>query len=264
MTNQDDALESLRGSGLLGVLEWAAPLAFAMTRDDYDEDRGHDQAIVGLHNFVHLRDLLDRATANGRFTRAADATGEGEDVIQRGITRAALASMPAVADNGIERSDYEQSPGWAADGYRILLQSFKFGGVDKIKWGERSKAKEQVARQPFVGGLTLFDDADYGLETLPGIPDDTNFSGVTLVAAHAFDPLTGSFELFTGLSKIPERRGDSCWHWRVKLLSGAEVSAGLGDAAPVLPGTAASAAADEIEVALRKPRAGESVGTGHG
>jgi len=265
VTDTDDLFESLRASGLLPVLEWAAPVAFAMTREDFDEDRGHDQAIIGLHNFVHLRDLLDRATSNGRFARAEDVTGEGGDVLRRGIAPAALAAMPTIAAGVIERNDYEQSPGWASDGYRILLQSYKFGSVDKIKWGQRSKAKEQVAKQPFVSGPTLFDDADYGLESLPGIPDDNEFNGVTLVVAHSFDSVTGDFELFVGLSKNPERRGDSCWHWRVPLLRGGSGgSSERVDTTPALPGDPASSAVADIEVPLRKPRSGESAGTGNG
>ena len=56
MTLEDDALESLDRSGLLKVLEWAAPVAFARTGQDYDEEAGHDQMIIGSLNFVYLRD----------------------------------------------------------------------------------------------------------------------------------------------------------------------------------------------------------------
>jgi hypothetical protein len=265
MSEQDDALKSLQESGLLPVLEWAAPVAFEMTRDDYDEERGHDQVIVGIHNFVHLRDLLDRATSNGRFIKSADSTGAGTDVVRRGITPAALDAMPVVAEGTIERIDYEQSPGWAANGYRVLLQSYPYGTIDKIKWGKRSKAKERVAQQPYVAGVTLFDDADYGLESMSGIPDDERFDGITLVAAHAFDPVTGNFELFIGLSKNPERRGDTCWHWHVQLLSGGSGGSGERiDLTPALPGSPASSAAAEIEVPLRKTRSGEITGAGNG
>ncbi len=265
VTDQTDALDNLRTSGLLPILEWAAPVAFEMTRDDYDEDRGHDRVIVGIHNFVHLRDLLDRATSSGRFVRPADSSGAGADVVRRGITPAALAAMPVVAEGAIERSDYEQSPGWAANGYRVLLQSYNFGEIDKIKWGQRSKAKERVARQPYIGGFTLFEDADYDLESLPGIPEDQRFGGVTLVAAHAFDTVTGDFELFVGLSKNPERRSDSCWHWRVQLLGGrGGRSTGRIDTTPVLPGDPVSSGAEEIEVPLRKPRSDESAGARNG
>lgn len=265
MADQDDALEGLQSSGLLAVLEWAAPVAFEMTRDDYDEDRGHDQSIVGSHNYVHLRDLLDRATSNGRFSTADDSTGQGADVVSRGISPTALAAMPVISEGVITRSDYDRSPGWAAGGYRVLLQSYKFGAIDKIKWGQRSKAKERVASQPYFGGVTLFDDAEYGLESLPGILDDENFAGVTLVVAHAFDPVTSNFELYLGLSKNPERRGETCWHWRVRLLSGdAGASTAHVDTTPVLPGDPASSLAEEIEVLLRKPRSGESAGAENG
>jgi hypothetical protein len=262
MTAQDDALASLSRSGLLAVVGWAAPVGFRMTADDYDEERGHDQAILGLHNFVHIRDLMDRATSNGRFALSDDVSGEGRDVVRRGISPAALASMPQIPSGAIIRKDYHGSPGWAADGHRLLLQSYKFDGIDKIQWGQRSNAKRQVANQHYVHGVTLFDDADYGLETLPGIPDDDDFAGVTLVAAHAYDPVTGRYELFIGQSKNPAYRGDGCWYWRQLILRGGggpQVDA--ADTRPTLPGDPASIEAEEIAVRLRRPRSGEAAGS---
>ena len=255
MTAQDDALSSLTDSGIVPTLEWAAPVAFAMTAEDFDEDRGHDQVIVGLHNFVYLRDLLDRATSNGRFALADDASGVGEDMLRRGIAPAALAGMPNVPVGAIARRDYQQSPGWSADGHRVLLQSYKFGDIDRIKWSQRSEAKRLVAMQQYIDAPTLFEDSDYGLESLPGVPDDQSYSGVTLIAAHACDPVTGRFEMYIGQSKNPEYRGDSCWHWKHRLLRGG----GSGPVSeivptPVLAGDPASTAAAEIPMQLRKPR----------
>jgi hypothetical protein len=258
VTSEDDAITSLQASGLLDVLTWAAPVAFARTGNDYDEDAGHDQAIVGQHNFVYLRDLLDRSTSNGRYELSDDATNTGADMLGRGISARALETMPVLARNAIARNDYRRSPGWAADGYRVLLQSYKYGSIDHIKWGQRSKAKKRVATQQFVSGVTLFADEDFGLESLPGIPDDDDFNGLTLVAAHSYDPITGKFEFFIGQSKNPEFRGDGCWHWRRMLLSGgADGDALLVDTPPVLPGASPSGDAAEIPVRLRRPLEGQ-------
>lgn len=254
VTHRDDALSNLAESGIAAALEWAAPVAFEMTAEDYDEERGHDQVIVGLHNFVYLRDLLDRVTSNGRFSLAVDATSAGEDMIRRGISPAALAAMPHIRVGAIARSDYQQSPGWSAAGYRVLLQSYKFGGIDHIKWAQRSDAKRLVAAQQFIGAPTLFDDSDYGIESLPGVPKDQGYSGITLVAAHAYDTVTGDYEMFVGQSKNPEFRGDSCWHWKHRLLRGGSNGAASFGAVPALPGLAASPSAEEVRVQLRKPR----------
>jgi hypothetical protein len=249
VTAQDDALSSLTRSGLRPALEWAAPIAFARTGNDYDEDAGHDQAIIGLHNFVYMRDLLDRSSGNGRYAVDPAANGKGRDFLGRGIPPEALVAMPAIADGTIMRRDYQGSAGWAADGHRILLQSFKFGGIDKIKWGQRSEAKRTVASQLYVGGTPLFEDEDFGLESLPGVPDDQDYDGLTLVAAHGYDPTTSQFELYVGQSKNPEFRGDGCWHWRTLLLSGgADVVAPILDVNGPLPGAPAGASVDDVEI----------------
>ena len=265
MTLEDDALESLDHSGLLKVFRWAAPVAFARTGQDYDEDAGHDQMIIGVHNFVYLRDLLDRATANGRYTLPDGANNLGEDILGRGITPEALRAMPQLPPGRVSRSDYKRSPGWAADGYRVLLQSFMYGGIDHIKWGERSKAKQCVASQSFITQDTLFTDEDFGLQTVAGIPGDDDFEGVTLVAAHSYEPLTGRFEFYIGQSKNPEFRGDSCWHWRRLLLDGG-TAPGLtgGGFSPVLPGGAPSTQVEEITVRIKKPQAGDGTATSNG
>ena len=173
MILEDDALESLDRSGLLKVLKWAAFVAFTRTGQDYDEDAGHNQMIIGSLNFVYLCDLLDRATANERYTLPDGANNLGEDILGRGITPEALRAMPQLPPGRVSRSDYKQSPGWAADGYRVLLQSFKYGEIDHIKWGKRSEAKRCAASQSFITQDTLFTDEDFGLQAVVGIPGDS-------------------------------------------------------------------------------------------
>lgn len=265
MTTLNDALNSLADSGLCDVLKWAAPVAFARTNELYDEDAGHDQGVVGTLNHKHFVDLCDRATANGRFKLGDDVDGLGSDFLERGITPEAFQSMPKISMGAIVRSNYKQSPGWAANRHRVLLQSFTFGKVDEIQWAQRSNAKREVASQRFDGGPTLFDDEDYGLESTGGIPDDDAFDGITLVAAHAYSPQTGQYELYVGQSKNPERKGDSCWHWRVMLLSGGTPIARLPlIVPPALPGDGASTNVDDIDVRIKKPQMGEGSGAANG
>lgn len=250
---------------MLDVLTWAAPAAFAATDQIYDEDQGHDQGVVGYLNFKHLKDLMDRATSNGRFVLGDDVDGVGSDVMERGIAPEVFRSMPSLAGDAIARSDYKQSPGWAIEGYRVLLQSFPFGEVDGIKWVQRSDAKRRVASQHFIGENTLFDDEEFGLESIPGIPDDDDFAGVTLVAAHAFNPITKQFELYVGQSKNSEYPQDSCWHWKRLLLSGGTPIGGTGMAVPpALPGDAASTNVEDVQVRIKKPRMDEGSGAANG
>ncbi|MEX3510216.1 hypothetical protein VVR84_11785 [Kocuria carniphila] len=265
MTAEDDALESLTQSGLLEILTWAAPVAFARTGQDYDEDAGHDQMIIGVHNFVYLRDLLDRATANGRYALPDGAVSLGEDILERGITPDSRRAMPQLPPDRISRSDYHRSPGWAADSHRVLLQSFKYGEADRIKWGQRSEAKRRVASQSFLTQDTLFSDEDFGLETIAGIPEDDDFDGLTLIAAHTYDPITGKFELHIGQSKNPEFRGDSCWHWRHQLLDGGtHPQQPRKDRPSTLPGDAPSRHVEEIPVRLRMAQTGDDTATSNG
>lgn len=263
VTAEDDAIASLRRSGLLDLLIWAAPGAFAATDQVFDEDAGHDQGVVGYLNFTHLRDLMDRATSNGRFRLGDDVDGVGSDVVERGIAPELFRSMPPIPPNTIIRSDYRQSPGWAADGHRVLLQSYTFGHIDDINWAQRSDAKRRVAAQHFLGQATLFDDAEVGIETLPARLEDGIFTGVTLIAAHAFDPATKQYELYLGQSKNPEYADDRCWHWRRLIKSGGSPVGGMtGDVLPPLPGDAASIDVDDVAVRVKKPLADDGSGTG--
>jgi len=265
MTTQNNALASLQASGVLEVLAWAAPAAFTATDQLYDEDQGHDQGVVGYLNFKHFKDLIDRATTNGRFVVGADVQGTGDDVIKRGVTPEAFHSMPRLAADAVLRRDYKQSPGWAIEGFRLLLQSYPFGKIDDIKWVQRSDAKREAASQLYVRDDALFDDEEFGLESITGIPDDDDFVGVTLIVAHAFDPTTKQFELYVGQSKNPEGPGDSCWHWKTLLLSGGKPLSGTHvSVPPAMPGDAATTDVEDVPVRIKKPRADEGAGSANG
>jgi hypothetical protein len=265
MTAEDDAITSLKASRLLDVLTWAAPVAFAATDQLYDEDQGHGQGFVGYANFTHYTDLVDRATSNGRFTLGEGLESLGEDVLKRGITPEAFNSMPRLAAGAVVRSDYKQSPGWAIEGYRVLLQSHPFGKIDDIKWAQRSDAKRQVADQLFIGDDTLFSDEDFGLESILGIPNDGDFAGVTLIAAHAFNPTTKQFELHIGQSKNAAPTEESCWHWKTLLLSGGTPTGGTGLVVPsAMPSGGASTDVEDVPVRIKRTGAGEGSGAANG
>jgi len=265
MTAQDDAIASLQASGLLDVLGWAAPVAFAATDQVFDEDQGHDQGVVGTLNYKHLKDLLNRATSNGRFKLGDGVDGLGEDVLKRGITPEAFDAMPTLPAGAVVRSDYKQSPGWVADGYRVLTQSYPFGKINDIKWGQRIAPKKRVAEHRFVDANAFFSDEEFGLESVPGIPDDDDFAGVTLIAAHAFNPITKQFELYIGQSKNPERSGGSCWHWKLLLLSGGAPTGGTGvSISPAMPSGGASTDVEDLPVRIKLPGVGEGSGSANG
>lgn len=265
MTAESDAIGSLRTSGLIDVLTWAAPVAFRATDQLYDEDQGHGQGFVGYVNFTHFRDLVDRATANGRFKLGDGLDSLGEDVLKRGITPEAYESMPRLQAGAVVRCDYKQSPGWSIDGYRVLLQSCEFGKVDEIKWVQRSDAKKRVADQLFLEDDALFSKEELGLETISGIPDDDNFAGVTLIAAHAFNPTTKQFELYLGQSKNPAYADDSCWHWKRRLLSGGTPAGGPGlPVTPSMPTGGASTDVEDVPVRMKRTDAGEAPGIADG
>lgn len=266
MTAQDDAFASLRSSGLLDVLAWAAPTAFAATDQVYDEDAGHDQAVMGILNHKHLCDLLDRATSNGRYTLAEDVAGVGRDVLERGVHPDALRAMPAVPAGTVGRLNYRQSPGWAIGGVRILLQSFVYGHVDEINWAQRSDAKRLVAAQSFLAQATLFDDREeeFGVELVAGIPDD-EFPGITLIVAHAFNSVTKQFQVYVGQSKNPEFPKDSCWHWRELVLSGGTPPSGVSaNVPPMRPGGGVTTDVEDVPVRMRRRGAGDSTGVANG
>lgn len=265
MTAEDDALAALQASGLLDVLKWGAPVAFAATDQLYDEDQGHDQGVVGYLNFKHFKDLIDRATANGRFKLGEGLESLGGDVLERGITPEAFSAMPNLPADAVARRDFKQSPGWAIEGYRVLLQSYPFGKVDEIKWGQRSTAKKRVADQFFDDGNALFSPEDFGLETIPGIPDDDDFEGVTLIAAHAFNPTTKQYELYIGQSKNPVSADDECWYWKEPLLSGGAPIGGTGlPVAPQMPTGGASTDVEDVPVRIKRTVAGEGSGSANG
>lgn len=262
MTSDEKAIRALEESGLLAVLKWAAPSAFSATDQIYDEDQGHDRGVVGYLNYKHLTNRMDRATSNEQYMLGKDVDGVSVDVVERGIAHDELLSMPEIPAGVVKRNNYKNSPGWAITGYRVLLQSFTLGGIDEIKWEQRSNAKRQVASQRYSYQDALFEAEDFGLEMIGGIPDDDAFDGVTLIAAHAFDPASKQFELFIGQSKNPEFRNDACWHWKLSLLSRGTMMIDAGRPIPTpIPSNGASTEVEDVPVRIKKTTKDEGTGS---
>ncbi len=265
MTVQEDVIRAFANSRMLDVLKWAAPAAFTATGELYDENAGHGQGVVGYLNHTHLVDRIDRATSNVRYRLPDGVEGSGSDLLEAGISAEAFRAMPKIDPGAIQRSNYNQSPGWAIDGYRVLLQSYPYGKLDDIKWEQRSEAKRRVASQVFADDLALFGLEDLGSEVVSSIPDGDDFEGLTLIAAHAFNPLTGQFAFHLGQSKNPDGPRDTCWHWRILLEAGGAPGSGLSSTVPpVLPGTPASTAVDDVPVQIRARNVGGASGSSRG
>jgi hypothetical protein len=261
MTEENDIFAALKAASVIDLLDWASTTAFARVAQDYDEDAGHDQSVAGFLAYKYLLDLLDRATSSGKYALPEGASADhGRDILRQGISTEAFEAMPRLDPDFINRSNFNGSPGWAFGDVRWLLQSCRFGDIDKLIWGQKSDSKLQVANQPFIDADTvLFDFADLDMDEPETVAID-EFVGSTLILAHAFNRENGSFEVYIGRSRAPEHWGDGPWHWRRLIVSGGTGGAGGGmtPEGPKLPGTPPST---EVEDAVVKLRPAEGEGT---
>lgn len=254
MSEQEEVLQALEEAGVVDLFEWVGQTASWRLLQDFDEDAGHDQAVIGTLGYKYLINLFDRASGSGRFALPEGAAAEdGLDLVRAGVTQEAFEAMPRFEPGSIFRSNFNGSPGWAQDGIRWLLQSYRFGKIDKIAWTKKSDTKRRVAQYPFFQDSdALLTYADFGLDE-EDFPSDLGFEGKTLVLAHSFDRATGAYEIYLGRSRDSGGRGENPWYWRYLVASGGS-DGGLretGDALPVLPGTPASAQAEDLKVRLR-------------
>ncbi|MDQ6733181.1 MAG: hypothetical protein M3Z35_03540, partial [Nitrospirota bacterium] len=151
MSEETDVIEALEEAGVVALFNWVGRVAFERVFRDFDEDAGHDQAIVGSLAYKYLLNLFDRATSSGKYTLPDGSSPEdGRDLLRLGITDQAFADMPRFDRDSINRSNFNGSPGWATPEIRWLLQSFKFSGIDKIAWSDKSPTKQRVAGLPHV------------------------------------------------------------------------------------------------------------------
>lgn len=259
MTEENDIFTAIKAAGVLDLLDWASTTAFARVAQDYDEEAGHDQSVVGFLAYKYLIDLLDRATSSGKYALPKGASADnGRDILRQGISTEAFESMPLLAPELINRNNFNGSPGWAFGDVRWLLQSYRFGDIDKLVWGQKSDSKLKVANQPFVDADTvLFNFADLDMDEPQTVAID-QFVGSTLILAHAFNRENGSFEVYIGRSRAPEHRGGRPWHWRRLIVSGGAggLSSGLAPEGLLLPGTPPSTDVEDAAVKLRPSESG--------
>lgn len=254
MSEQAEVVGALEEAKIINLFEWAGRIAYGRVFQDFDEEAGHDQAIVGSLGYKYLINLLDRAGGCGKYALPEGTSPEaGLDLLRAGITDEAFDDMPPFTPGSIIRSNFNGSPGWASGNIRWLLQSYNFGEIDRISWSQKSETKRRVAQHPSSEDPNaLFTLADLGLEE-EGLVEDLDFTGKTLVLAHAFDRATGSFEMYLGRSRETVSRGDTPWHWRHLVAFGGPGAAPLGtmDETPDLPGTPASSDVEDTPVRLR-------------
>lgn len=254
MSEREEVLQALEEAGIIDLFEWVGQTASWRLLQDFDEDAGHDQAVIGTLGYKYLLNLFDRASGSGRFALPEGAAPEeGLDSVRSGVTQEAFESMPRFEPGSIIQSNFNGSPGWAHSGIRWLLQSYRFGKIDKIAWTKKSETKRRVARFPFFQDSdALLTYADFGLNE-EDFPTDLGFEGKTLVLAHAFDRTTGAYEMYLGRSRDSGGRGENPWYWRYLVASGGSDGdlREVGGVFPDLPGKPASAQAEDLKVRLR-------------
>ena len=150
MSEQAATIEAFESVGLLTLFGWVGTTAYSRVAQEYDEDAGHDQSVVGFLGYKYCLDLFDRATSSGKYALPnGGSASRGRDLLRRGITNDAYEAMPALSPDLVNRRDFRGSPAWAWawGGYRWALQSYRFGEVDKIVWGQQ-KREQAVHRAP--------------------------------------------------------------------------------------------------------------------
>lgn len=258
MHTDPEVLSLLEQEELFALFQWAGEVAFERVSQDYDEDAGHDQTIAGSLGYKYLVNLLDRATSCGKYALPAQVGPEvGEDLVRLGINEEAFDRMPRVSPGKVRRSNFNGSPGWALPEFRWLLQSYKFGEVDRIAWSTKSPTKQRVARVRRDEDLPVL----FEYESLDGESaensDDLDFAGDTLILAHAFQKDTGAFEIYLGRSRSAEHGDDSPWYWRQLVASGGPKAQVVPDTSTwsSLPGSPASGDVEDLKVRLRASKA---------
>ncbi|PPG90694.1 hypothetical protein C5C00_01585 [Rathayibacter rathayi] len=261
MPTETDLLATLDRGQALKLISWVAATAAARVSRDFDEDAGHDQAVVGFLSYKYHVDLFDRATSCGRYALPSDApAGVGLDIVRRGITAEAYDSMPRIELGAIKRSNFRGSPGWAVGDVRWVLQSFSFGHIDKIIWAQKSDTKQAVAQQALKDKSSfLFSFDELGVEEPQTAVVDDSFVGTTLVLCHSFDMEAGSYQEFIGNSKSSEHHGDGPWSWRRLIASGGDSRLGATTSVETdLPGKAPSTDVEDAAVRIRTNRDAET------
>lgn len=250
MSQSGEVLAALEGAQILDLFDWVGRTVYGRVFQDYEEEAGHTQTIVGTLAHGYLIDRFDRATGCGRFRLPADSPAEeGLHLVRDGISEEAFETMPRIEPGVVTRSNCNGSAGWAYGEIRWILQSHEFGRVDRINWSRKSPTKQDIAARPFADDPNaLFDYTELGMEA-----PDAEFTGTTLVLAHAFNRQTGAYEMHLGRSRKAASQEGGPWHWRHRVASGGSdaVPSSMVGWSTGLPGTAASIEVPDLPVRLR-------------
>jgi len=227
MDEQHDVIAELGDAGVLAGVRWAYESATRRALESYSEADGHDAAWLGHTRFTLFRDRLDRVFACDRYAASA-ADGLDLDVLYAELSDQDLLTMPRLLPGLVRRCDLRGSAGWGYRGWRFLLASGEFGGLDTLSWLHRSMTKQLVAlqRSPDIRQPSLFETLlaeDGAAEGFGGIDTvllaaDSELDLVTYVVAHSLDAFSGEIELVLGRPRL-NLGGGPAWHWYQDLLT---------------------------------------------
>jgi hypothetical protein len=223
VTEQQDVVEELTASGVLGGVRWAYRSAVTRTLATFSEADGHDAALLGNLRHTLFRDRIDRVFACGRYELQAASTGTDHlDLLLAELSDDDVRSMPQIPPGVVRRADLTNSPGWAIGNTRFLLAACDFGKLGSLPWTQRSPTKQRVAMQtnPDPDQPSLFDDAsDDELALLvDALADSRRLDMTTFVVAHTLDVVGHALEIVLGRPRL-NHDGGAAWHWVEDLLS---------------------------------------------
>jgi len=227
MDEQHDVIAELGDAGVLAGVRWAYESATRRALESYSEADGHDAAWLGNTRFTLFRDRLDRVFACDRYAASA-ADGLDLDVLYAELSDQDLLTMPRLPPVLVRRCDLRGSAGWGYRGWRFLLASGEFGGLDTLPWLHRSTTKQLVAlqrgpdiRQPSLFETLLAEDctaeAFGGIDTVL-LAADRELDLITYIVAHSLDAFSGEIELVLGRPRL-NLGGGPAWHWYQDLLT---------------------------------------------
>jgi hypothetical protein len=227
MDEQHDVIAELGDAGVLAGVRWAYESATRRALESYSEADGHDAAWLGNTRFTLFRDRLDRVFACDRYAASA-ADGLDLDVLYAELSDQDLLTMPRLLPGLVRRCDLRGSAGWGYRGWRFLLASGEFGGLDTLPWLHRSTTKQLVAlqRSPDIRQPSLFEtllgedgaeEAFGGIDTVL-LAADRELDLVTYIVAHSLDAFSGEIELVLGRPRL-NLGGGPAWHWYQDLLT---------------------------------------------
>ncbi|MEK2491367.1 hypothetical protein WN990_17620 [Kitasatospora purpeofusca] len=233
MSEEEDAIGDLEGSGALDAIRWAGESAYGRLLEDYDPATGHDQGWIGYTAHKLLKDRLHRVFSCGPYVVGAGQADAGMDVVAGGLGDSYF-SMPRVSAELASVSDLNGSPGWQSGEWRWLLTSYPHGSVDKIHWQQKSPTKRKVAaqRSPDVPMLPFEEMEMFADISFPTEGPELDAEAVmarTLVLAHSVHPEFRVREFFVGRPRM-NKGGGVAWWWKYDLLKN---SPGFGSYAPV-------------------------------